>query len=146
MVTTRISPKHQITIPKPVFDEAQLKEGEILEASVENGKIVLTPERLTDKTQNSKLTLKEQTILARAKAKIDKINNDILNSKGLTLKEIEVAAKADLIDEKQAYYWTEEWQKGERESERAILNGEVSPAFNNSDEAIAYLRRESAKI
>ena len=146
MPTTRVNPKHQITIPKPVFDAVRLEVGDILDARVRNGKIVLTPQRLADKIPAVKLTPAEQKILTRAKAKIDKINNDILHSKGLTLKETEIAAKAGLIAEDQRYFWTEEWQKGERASERAVRNGEVSPAFDNVDEALAYLHREAAKI
>jgi len=146
MPTTRVNPKHQITIPKPVFDAVRLEVGDILDARVRNGKIVLTPQRLADKIPAVKLTPAEQKILTRAKAKIDQINNDILHSKGLTLKETEIAAKAGLIAEDQRYFWTEEWQKGERASERAVRNGEVSPAFDNVDEALAYLHREAAKI
>lgn len=145
MPTTRISPKHQITIPKPIFDEAQLEPGDLLDATTENGKIVLTPKRLTDKISAVRLTASEQKVLIRAKAKIAKINNDILNSKGLTKKEIEVAAKAGLIDKDQAYFWTEEWQKDIRASKRDIQAGRVSPAFDNADDAIAHLHREAAK-
>jgi AbrB family looped-hinge helix DNA binding protein len=36
--TTRIGPKHQITIPKDVFDALHLDVGDILEAEVESGK------------------------------------------------------------------------------------------------------------
>ena len=30
-----------------------------------------------------------------------------------------------LIDEDQAWFWTEEWQKGEKEAEKAIRKGDV---------------------
>jgi len=131
MPTTRVSPKHQITIPKPVFDEVKLEPGDILEAIAENGKIVLTPKRLADKIPAAKLTASEQKILSRARAKIEKINNDTLNSKGLNKKEIEAAAKAGLIDIDQAYFWTEEWQKDMRESERDVQEGRVVGPFDN---------------
>ncbi len=146
MPTTRISPKHQITIPKPVFDEAQLAPGDILDATTVNGKIVLTPKRLTDKIAAVKFSDAEQKILARAQAKMAKINNDIINSKGLTKIEIEIATKAGLIIKDQAYFWTEEWQKDVRSAEQDIRTGDVSPAFDNAEDAIAYLHKESAKI
>jgi len=141
MPTTRVSPKHQITIPKPVFDEVQLEVGDILEARVHNGKIVLTPKRQTPKAPAVELTPAEQKILARAQAKIAQINNDILHSKGLTLKETEVAAKAGLIDEDQRYFWTEEWQKGDRAAERDIRAGRLYGPYETADELIADLHR-----
>ncbi|MFH1742628.1 MAG: AbrB/MazE/SpoVT family DNA-binding domain-containing protein [bacterium] len=142
MATTRISPKHQITIPKEVFESANLEVGDILEAAVENGKVVLHPKRLADKTPAVRLSASEQKILIRAREKINIINEDLLNSRGLTRKEIQVAAKAGLIDMDQGYSWTEEWQKDIRESVRAYRAGEVSPAFDNADDAIAYLHEQ----
>lgn len=146
MSTIRISPKRQITIPKPVFDEVKLEAGDVLDAIVHNGKIVLTPKRLADKTAATRLTAAEQKILARAQTKIERIQNDLLNSKGLTRKETEVAAKAGLIAEDQRYFWTEEWQKNERASERALRSGEISPTFDNANDALAYLHKEAAKV
>lgn len=49
MSTTKIGPKHQITIPRDVFEELRLDVGDILEAEVESGKIVLAPKQLTEK-------------------------------------------------------------------------------------------------
>jgi len=139
MPTTRVSPKHQITIPKPVFDAIRLEVGDVLDASVHNGKIVLTPKNLIDKAPAVKFTPVEQKILARAKAKIEKINSDLLHSKGLTLIETEVAAKAGLIDEDQRYFWTEEWQKDIRASERDIRAGRLSPPAETAAELTAQL-------
>ena len=140
MPTTRVSPKHQITIPKPVFDEVRLEVGDVLDAHVHNGKIVLPPKRLVGKAPAAKLMPAEQKILARAKAKIDKINHDLLHSKGLTLKETEVAAKAGLIAEGQRYFWTEAWQKDIRASERDIRAGRLSPPAVTTAELMAQLR------
>lgn len=60
------------------------------------------------------LSKREQRILARAKDKIKTVNEDMLNSKGLTEAEANAAAKAGLIDPEQKYWWLESWQKGER--------------------------------
>ncbi len=76
--------------------------------------------------------------LAIARNKINKINRDILNSVGLTQDEIKVAVEAGLIDEDQAYFWTEEWQKGMRESERDIREGRVT-GFDNADDFFRHL-------
>jgi len=91
-----------------------------------------------------KLSASNQKVLAQAK--MTKINNDILNSEGLTKKEIEIASKAGLINTEQAYFWTEEWQKDVRSAEQDIHTGDISPAFDNSEDAIAHLHKEAAKI
>lgn len=51
MPITRISPKHQITIPKEVFDNLRLEEGDFLDVEVRGDKIVLTPKKLIPKEQ-----------------------------------------------------------------------------------------------
>ena len=145
MFEIRISPKHQITIPQAIFDESQLEVGDVLHAAVDNGKIILTPKRLADNSSDIKLTPSEQKILLRAKAKIKRIQYDLLNSKGLSVKETEIAAKAGLIAEDQRYFWTEKWQKSERAEEIAVRNRDVSPSFDNAGDAIAYLHTKAAK-
>ena len=44
-----------------------------------------------------------------------------------------------LIDKSQAYYWTEEWQKGEREADEDIKAGRYV-TFDSAEEAVAHLR------
>jgi len=146
MSITRVSPKHQITIPKPIIEEVRLEVGDVLDAVVHNGKIILTPKRTADRTGAIQLTAAERKILIRAKSKIERIQNDLPNSKGLTRKETSVAVKAGLIAEDQAYFWEEEWQKNERASERAIQCGKTSPAYENANDALAYLHHEASKI
>jgi AbrB family looped-hinge helix DNA binding protein len=43
-----------------------------------------------------------------------------------------------LIDADQAYFWTEEWQKGERKADADIKAGRVK-TFDSVDEAFEYL-------
>lgn len=38
-----------------------------------------------------------------------------------------------LVDEDQAWFWTEEWQKGEKEADEAIKKGEVDSFKDVSD-------------
>jgi len=71
------------------------------------------------------LSRAERKILGRAKAKIERIQHDLLHSKGLTREEVRVAAKGGIIDPDQMYWWTEEWQKAERAAERDVRAGRV---------------------
>ena len=43
-----------------------------------------------------------------------------------------------LVDASQAYFWTEEWQKGERKADEDIKAGRVK-RFKSATEAIKYL-------
>lgn len=54
MPIVRVSPKHQITIPKPIFDELKLKVGDVLEVTAKNGKIMLAPLRTSLKKEVGK--------------------------------------------------------------------------------------------
>ena len=123
MPTTKITTKHQVTIPHDVFKMLDLSVGDILETFSEGGKIVMVPKRLTDRTPAVKLSSQEQKILGRAQDKIELINNDALNSRGLTKAEIKVAIKADLVDPDQVWWWTEKSQKGHRESLKETETG-----------------------
>lgn len=43
-----------------------------------------------------------------------------------------------LVDASQAYFWTEEWQRGERKADEDIKAGRVKQ-FNSVTEAVKYL-------
>ncbi len=49
-----------------------------------------------------------------------------------------------LIDADQAYFWTEEWQKGERKADEDIKAGRVK-TFHSVDEAFKYLNGKKRK-
>ena len=51
MPITKVSPKHQITIPQEIFRQLDLEIGDYLEAKVEAGAIVLVPKKLISKDQ-----------------------------------------------------------------------------------------------
>ncbi len=91
MQTTRISPKHQITIPKEVFEKLHLEVGDILEVDMTEEGLLLIPKKLISKDQ--------------------------------------------------AWFWTKEWQKKEKEADAAIGRGEVSGPFENTKELIRHLRK-----
>ncbi|HJX31780.1 MAG TPA: AbrB/MazE/SpoVT family DNA-binding domain-containing protein [Thermodesulfobacteriota bacterium] len=44
-----------------------------------------------------------------------------------------------VIDKAQTYFWTEEWQKGEKAAEEAKKKGRFRD-FNNADEAARWLK------
>jgi AbrB family looped-hinge helix DNA binding protein len=92
MQTTRIGPKHQITIPKDIFEALNLEVGDFLEAGIEDSTIVLVPKKLIPKDQ--------------------------------------------------AWFWTKEWQKGEREADEAILKGDLVGPFSNIKDALKALKKK----
>ena len=142
MPHSKITSSHRVTIPKPVFEKLGLKVGDVIEIIEENGKVVLIPQQMVSSTPG--LSKKEQRILVRAKDKIKAINEDMLNSKGLTEAEANVAAKAGLIDPEQKYWWLESWQKGEREAERDEQEDRSSDAFETAEDLFAHLHKQRA--
>lgn len=44
-----------------------------------------------------------------------------------------------LIDASQTYFWTEEWQKGERKADEDIKSGRVK-RFKSAGDAVKYLK------
>ncbi|HKZ50831.1 MAG TPA: AbrB/MazE/SpoVT family DNA-binding domain-containing protein [Dehalococcoidia bacterium] len=51
MPTTRIGPKHQITIPREAFDRLGLQPGDHLEVQVRGGALYLVPQKLIPRDQ-----------------------------------------------------------------------------------------------
>ena len=45
-----------------------------------------------------------------------------------------------LIDKRDAWFWSDEWQKAEAEAQKDIENGNVTE-FETVDDALAYLRK-----
>lgn len=136
--------KAGIVIPRELlggfeeFEEAEVVRG--------NGKVVVIlkvknavlRKKIIEKRSAPKRN--EQTVLASAQKKIAAINQNLRTAKGLTETETRAAAKAGLIDEEQRWWWTETWQKKEREVENDIANGRVSKPVNSAGELIAHLR------
>jgi AbrB family looped-hinge helix DNA binding protein len=123
MPLVKIGHRHQITIPKEVFDTLRLEPGDVLEVVAQEGKAILIPKQVIPKAPTPRLSTQEQQLLWSAKEKIAAIQHDLLNSVGLTREEADVAAKAGLIDPEQKYWWLEDWQQGEREAERDFVEG-----------------------
>lgn len=134
MFVVKVRPRRQVTIPKEIFNKLHLEEGDFIEAKAEYQKIVLIPKKLVTKTGVIPLDKEEQKILKKAKAKIERIKQDLPHSKGLSEEEIEVSIKIGLIDKDQAWWWTEEWQKGEREAEKEVRDGKLLGPFSTVEQ------------
>ena len=141
MPAVRLGPKHQVTIPQRVRAALNLSVGDFLDAAAEGGRIVLTPLRLSAKAPAPRLTASEQKVLLRARTKIELIRKDLVRAKGLTREEVTVATKAGLIEPDQQYWWTEEWQKGEREAEADRRAGSVLGTFDSVEAMKGALKR-----
>ncbi len=51
-----------------------------------------------------------------------------------------------LIDPDQAWFWTEEWQKGEREADEAIRAGKLYGPFDSAEEMMAHFEAHREEI
>jgi len=58
----------------------------------------------------------------------------MVHSKGLSEEEIAVALKVRIIDNDQAWWWTEQWQKGEREAQKEINEGKLLGPFSTVEQ------------
>ena len=63
MAVVKIRTNRQITIPKRIFDELGLREGDFVQISVEGSRIVIAPKRLVD--LEDVLSPEEEELVAR---------------------------------------------------------------------------------
>jgi AbrB family looped-hinge helix DNA binding protein len=141
MSVVKVRPRRQVTIPKDIFRKLHLEEGDFMEAKAEDQKIVLVPKKLVTKTGVVPLSKEEQKILKKTQAKIEKIKQDMVHSKGLSDEELTVAVKVGMIDHEQAWWWTEEWQKGEREAQREINEDNLLGPFSTVEQFKTAIER-----
>ena len=138
MPYVKVGPRHQITIPREVREAAGIDAGDLLEIVTQRGKIVIIPKQIVSRPVAMKLSRNEQQILLSAKKKIKAIQDDMVNSTGLSRAEVDVAAKVGLIAQDQRWWWLEEWQEGEREVERDYAEGNVE-VFDNAEDFLNSL-------
>ena len=134
MSVVKVRPRRQVTIPKEIFNKLHLQEGDFIEAKVEDQTIVFVPKKLVTKADVIPLSEEEQKILKKTKSKIDRIKQDLAHSKGLNEEEIAIAVRVGLIDSDQAWWWTEEWQKGERPAQKEINEGKLLGPFSTVEQ------------
>jgi len=89
----------------------------------------------------SRSLAQEEARLAQVRRKMVQIRDNLAAAEGLTLDEILLAAQYDLIDPEQGYWWSEEWQAGEREVEQERETGQVA-AFESVDALLAELHSQ----
>jgi len=85
-------------------------------------------------TKTAVLSLSKKETLKKTQAKIEKIKQDMAHSKGLSEEKIAVAVKVGIIDHDQAWWWTEEWQKDEREAQKEINKGKLMVPFSTVEQ------------
>jgi len=130
---------YQVSLPARLSKKFGIAEGDYVEMEETEDGILVKPVTVTERVPAARLTLKEQRILEKARAKMAKIKVDLASAKGLTKEEVRVAAKAGLIDLEQGWWWLEPWQKKERDAEADVKAGRVSGPFENVEELITDL-------
>lgn len=63
-MVTKVSSKHQVTIPKPIADAFDLKKGDVLEVKIQGDKIIMVPKEviLEDKYPKEDLEAAEKAL------------------------------------------------------------------------------------
>jgi len=93
-----------------------------------------------DAKNKSKCRSKHKTSQIHFEQVFTAINSNLRTARGLTEAETRVAAQAGLIAADQRWWWTEQWQKGERKAQRDIDAGRVSKVYDDVDEALRALK------
>ena len=145
MAVVKVRPRRQVTIPKEIFNQLHLEEGDFIEARAEDQKIIFVPKKLVTNTDIIPHSKGDQRILKKTQAKIEKIKHDMVHSKGLSEEEIAVAVKVGIVDRDQAWWWTEEWQKGEREAQKEINEGKLLGSFSTVEEFKAAIESKESR-
>jgi len=147
MPKIKVSADRNVKLPKAILSKSRLKAGDSFTIRIVSGSIILTPEKFKNgkkklNSQSKHHTKPKQALLETAKKKIAAINTNLRTARGLTEAETKAAAQAGLIDPDQRWWWTEEWQNGERKAQRDIDAGQVSKVYDDVDEALQALKGE----
>lgn len=65
---SKIGQRRQVVIPKRVFDDLQLREGDFMEVTIEHGRLAMRPKRLVDVSET--LTAREAATVRRGEAQL----------------------------------------------------------------------------
>lgn len=65
---SKIGQRRQVVIPKQVFDDLQLREGDFMEVTIEHGRLAMRPKRLVDVSET--LTAREAATVRRGEAQL----------------------------------------------------------------------------
>ena len=111
MPLSKIGERHQVVIPKEIFEKLKLKPGEYLDVQFKDQTVVMKPTKIT--LRNTKISPKEiyrnikRVWLKKGWAKADDPDLD---------EKIAERVKA-VIQKDQEWFWTDEWQDEEREAD-----------------------------
>lgn len=102
-----------------------------------------------DSTFNQKKTIKSEksTVKKRGQVTIPKYVREVLDlheedQLEVTVEDGKIVMQPVItIAKDQSWFWSSEWQKGEREADNDISNDEVK-TFNNAEDAISFLRSD----
>ncbi len=139
MARVKIRSRYQITIPKHIMEKLQLEIGDSVEITIQDDNLLITPAGFEEKIPAAKLSPMEQQSLRSALIKIEALRKDLKSARGLTRDEIAAAVKVGLIDSEQQWWWSEEWQRGERETQQDIEAGQVQE-FDSAETFLNSLR------
>ncbi|MGM0381781.1 MAG: AbrB/MazE/SpoVT family DNA-binding domain-containing protein [bacterium] len=92
MPRSKIGARHQVTIPKEIFEKLDLEEGDYVEVKNKGGRIELIPQAM--------------------------------------------------IPREQQWFWSEEWQDKEKETEKDIQQGNIDGPYSSAEEAIEALKEK----
>ena len=91
MSLVKVKNKYQIVIPEDVRGKLKVKVGDMLEVMEKNGRLIIKPVIVVDKSQE--------------------------------------------------FFWTSEWQEGEKEAEEDIRRDRLSGPFETADKLIRHLKK-----
>lgn len=95
-----------------------------------------------EKTTSSLLKIKRHfqiTLPARLRKLLNIEEGDFMEAE---IKDSKIILKPrKLIDADQAWFWSKEWQKGEKQAEKDIQEGNLSPVFKTAKELIKDLEK-----
>lgn len=97
--------------------------------------------------QNKNIKPEKSTVKKRGQVTIPKYFREVLDlheddQLEVTIEDGKIIMQPVItIAKDQAWFWSSEWQKGEREADNDISNDEVK-TFNNAEDAISFLRSD----
>lgn len=132
VVKVNITSEGHIPLEPEVLARVYMRAGDEVEIEpITRGVLLIKSRSLTQ----------EEAQLVQIKQRMARIRDDLASAEGLTLGEILLAAHYNLIDPEQGYWWSEEWQAGEREVEQEQETGQVA-TFESVDALLADLHSQ----
>ena len=131
VVKVNITGEGHIPLGPEVLARVYMRAGEVEIEPVTRGVLLI----------KSRSLAQEEVRLSQVRRKMARIRDNLAAAEGLTLDEILLAAQYNLIDPEQGYWWSEEWQAGEREVEQERETGQVA-AFESVDALLADLHSQ----